>query len=57
MQFVPIVWATLLDDFVAGKYDIAMGGITIDPKRAEKGDFSTTVYVDGKRPIAPLRRP
>ena len=52
LAFVPTVWAKLNDDFAAGRFDIAMGGVTILPARAATGDFSTVVYVDGKRPIA-----
>jgi cyclohexadienyl dehydratase len=49
---VPTVWATLNNDFAAGKFDIAMGGVTNLPPRLAKGPFARTVYVDGKRPIA-----
>lgn len=52
LEIVPTTWATLLPDFVAGKYDMAMGGVSVLPARAEKGDYSTTVNTDGKRPIA-----
>jgi cyclohexadienyl dehydratase len=51
VEFVPITWATLLPDFMARKYDIAMGGVSILPERAAQGDFSTPVDIDGKRPI------
>jgi len=49
--FVPTSWGRLNDDFAAGKFDIAIGGVTNLPARAALGDFSTTTYVDGKRPI------
>ena len=52
VEFVPAVWATLNGDFAAGKFDIAMGGVTILPARAERGLFTAPVFVDGKRPIA-----
>jgi cyclohexadienyl dehydratase len=52
VEFVPTVWVRLLDDFVAGRFDIAMGGVTVMPARAEKGCFSITNFVDGKRPLA-----
>jgi cyclohexadienyl dehydratase len=52
VEFVPTQWGRMMDDFVAGKFDIAMGGVTNLPARAEKGLFSRTLYVDGKRPIA-----
>jgi cyclohexadienyl dehydratase len=51
VEFVPTTWATLLPDFMAHKYDIAMGGVSILPERAAQGDFSTPVDIDGKRPI------
>ncbi len=51
LVLVPTVWAQLLDDQLAGKFDIAMGGVTITPPRAEKLYFSKTTFVDGKRPI------
>lgn len=52
MEVVPTVWASLLPDFVAGKFDVAMGGVTVTPPRAARGTFSTTTFVDGKRPVA-----
>ena len=52
LQVVPTAWATLLPDFVAGRYDVAMGGVSITPPRAAKGTFSTVTFVDGKRPVA-----
>jgi cyclohexadienyl dehydratase len=50
-EFVPTTWKTLLDDFKAGKFDVALGGITINPDRAAVGDFSIPNVTDGKRPI------
>ena len=52
LEIVPTVWAVLLDDFVAQKFDVAMGGVTILPARAQRGAFSSVTYVDGKRPVA-----
>ncbi len=52
LELVPTVWANMMDDFQAHKFDIAMGGVTILPARAKVGDFSTVTYVDGKRPVA-----
>jgi cyclohexadienyl dehydratase len=51
VEFVPTTWSTLLPDFLAHKFDIAMGGVSILPDRAAQGDFSTPVNIDGKRPI------
>ena len=52
VEFVPTVWVELLDDFLAGRFDIAMGGVTVTPPRAEKAFFSVPTFVDGKRPLA-----
>lgn len=50
--FVPTAWGRLNADYLAGAFDIAVGGVTNLPPRAALGPFSRTVYVDGKRPIA-----
>jgi cyclohexadienyl dehydratase len=52
LDFVPTVWVRLLDDFLAGRFDIAMGGVTVNDARAAKGFFSLPNFVDGKRPLA-----
>ena len=52
LDIVQTVWATIMDDFKAQKFDIAMGGITIIPARAAFGSFSAVTFVDGKRPVA-----
>jgi cyclohexadienyl dehydratase len=51
LDFVPSVWAPLLDDFLADRFDIAMGGVTVTAARAEKAFFSIPTFVDGKRPL------
>ena len=51
LEIVPTEWAQLQDDFDAGKFDIAVGGITITPDRAAKGEFSVALLEDGKRPV------
>jgi cyclohexadienyl dehydratase len=52
LVIIQTVWAKLQDDFTAGKFDIAMGGVTILPPRLEKGPFTPPTFIDGKRPIA-----
>jgi cyclohexadienyl dehydratase len=49
--FVPTVWSELSRDYTAGRFDIAVGGITKLPARAALGPFAHTVLVDGKRAI------
>src|SRR6185437_7557635 len=51
LRFVPTVWVELLDDFLADRFDIAMGGVTVTAARAEKAFFSIPTFVDGKRPL------
>lgn len=52
VAFVPTTWARLNDDYAAGRFDIAMGGVTRLPARVALGPFSRSVFVDGKRPVA-----
>src|SRR5712691_9892007 len=52
LEFVPTVWVDLLDDFLADRFDIAMGGVTVTAVRGEKAFFSIPTFVDGKRPLA-----
>src|SRR6266851_2705801 len=51
LAFVPSVWVALLGDFLEDRFDIAMGGVTVTPARAEKVFFSIPTFVDGKRPL------
>ncbi|MCF1475217.1 transporter substrate-binding domain-containing protein [Agrobacterium vitis] len=50
-EFVMTTWKTMLEDFKAGKFDMVLGGITVNSARAEVGDFSLSNVKDGKRPI------
>ncbi len=52
LELVPTAWPVLLDDFAARKFDVAMGGVSVNAARAARGTFSTVTYVDGKRPVA-----
>ena len=52
VEFVQTSWKTLMEDFKAERFDIALGGITVNPDRAAVGDFSVPNVSDGKRPIA-----
>jgi cyclohexadienyl dehydratase len=51
LAIVKTTWPTLASDLQAGKFDIAMGGITITLDRQELGLFSTAVLTSGKTPI------
>jgi cyclohexadienyl dehydratase len=50
--FVATTWPTLSQDLTAaGRCDIAMGGISVTPTRAEVGEFTPTYLSSGKVPI------
>lgn len=51
LEIVKTSWPTLQADLLAGKFDIAMGGITITLARQKVGLFSTPVFSSGKTPI------
>jgi cyclohexadienyl dehydratase len=50
-QFVKTSWANLLPDFVAGKCDIAAGGISVSLEREKQAYFSAPYMVNGKTPL------
>jgi cyclohexadienyl dehydratase len=51
LEIVPTTWKSMTGDFEAGRFDIAMGGVSVTTGRAAIGAFSVTVMSDGKRPI------
>jgi cyclohexadienyl dehydratase len=52
LEIVQTSWPTLMPDLLAGRYDIGMGGITINLPRLKTAFFSVPVMVAGKTPIA-----
>lgn len=50
-RFVQTSWPTLLDDYAAGRFDVAMSGISVTPQRARQAQFSTPYHRGGKTPI------
>ena len=46
--FVRTSWPLMTGDLVAGEFDVAMGGVSRDPKRAAAGLLSSPYVVDGK---------
>ena len=52
VEFVQTSWPTLKNDFEAGKFDIATGGVSITLDRQKVGYFSTPIMREGKTPIA-----
>jgi cyclohexadienyl dehydratase len=52
VEFVATSWPTLASDFQGGKFDVAMGGITVTLERAKLGFFTSPYMREGKTPIA-----
>jgi chorismate mutase-like protein len=50
-EFVTTSWATLLDDARAGRFDIAVGGISITPEREAVVAFTKPYFRDSKQPL------
>ena len=48
VEIVKTSWPTMTADLLAGKFDIAMGGVSRNKPRADAGELSRTYYVDGK---------
>ncbi len=51
LQFVDTTWPTLVDDMVAGRFDMAVGGITRTLERSRRVAFSIPVKRVGKCPL------
>jgi cyclohexadienyl dehydratase len=51
LELVATTWPTLAKDFVADKFDVAMGGVSITLDRQKKGYFTVPVMREGKTPI------
>jgi chorismate mutase-like protein len=51
VEFVPTSWRSLVADQVAGRFDIAMGGISVTPERALQVSFTAPYLTDGKAPL------
>jgi len=52
LEIVKTTWPNLMADFTAGKFDAAMGGVSVSLERQKKGLFTIPYMVDGKTPIA-----
>ncbi len=52
LEIVPTAWPKLMADLQAGRFDVAMGGVTITLERAKTALFSDPVMTSGKTPIA-----
>jgi cyclohexadienyl dehydratase len=47
LEWVPFRWPRLLEDLAAGRFDVAMSGITVRPERSAVGRFSVPVVESG----------
>ncbi|PKL02209.1 MAG: cyclohexadienyl dehydratase [Synergistetes bacterium HGW-Synergistetes-2] len=54
VEFVPTTWSKLMEDYLAGKFDVAVGGITRSLARMLKGDFLPPYAPNGK--VAIIRK-
>jgi cyclohexadienyl dehydratase len=52
LEVVPTAWPKLMQDFEAGAFDVAMGGVSVTLDRQKKGFFSIPYMHEGKTPIA-----
>ena len=51
VEWVSTVWARINGEFADRRFDLAVGGVTVQPARAKLGPFTPATFVDGKRPI------
>jgi chorismate mutase-like protein len=51
LQIVPTTWTTMMPDFAEGRFDLAMGGVSVTLERQKKAYFSIPYLRDGKTPI------
>jgi chorismate mutase-like protein len=52
LELVPTSWPTLMNDLTAQRFDIAMGGVSVNLARQKVALFSLPYLKDGKTPIA-----
>jgi cyclohexadienyl dehydratase len=51
VAFVRTTWSTLLDDYRAGRFDVAMSGISVTEERGREASFSVGYQSGGKTAI------
>jgi cyclohexadienyl dehydratase len=50
-RFVRTSWPTLMQDHAAGRFDLAVSGVSVTPERATRAKFSIPYHRGGKTPI------
>lgn len=51
LELVPTTWPTLMADLAAGKFDLALSGVSVTAERQRQALFSVPYLHDGKTPI------
>lgn len=51
LELVPTSWPSLMNDLAAGRFDVAMSGVSISAEREKLAMFTTSYLRDGKTPI------
>jgi len=51
-EWVKTSWSNLMPDLLAGKCDMAAGGVSVTTERQKKAFFSTAYMINGKTPVA-----
>jgi cyclohexadienyl dehydratase len=51
VEWVKTSWKTLMPDFLEGRCDLSVGGVSISLERQKKAFFSDAITVDGKIPL------
>lgn len=51
LEIVRTSWPSLIDDLLANRYDVGMGGISLTEDRARVAAFTRPYHADGKTPI------
>ena len=57
IEFVLFRWPDLLEDLDAGRFDVAMSGVTVRPERSLRGRFSLPITTSGAVVLVPDASP
>jgi cyclohexadienyl dehydratase len=57
IEFVLFRWPELLEDLDAGRFDVAMSGVTVRPERSLRGRFSLPITTSGAMVLVPDASP
>lgn len=57
IEFVLFRWPDLLEDLDAGRFDVAMSGVTVRPERSLRGRFSLPITTSGALVLVPDASP